>query len=86
MTSIYDIPYKDIKMFLLTNNKNINNKDIDYKQVLTLLKNKESKGHTKSIIEWMIAHNLLIKLIYRFIVLKKLIICHKMKLINYLNY
>ena len=62
MTSIYDIPYKDIKEFLLANNSRyvFENEDDAYDKALLLLKNKNSKGHTISIIEWMIAHNLLI--------------------------
>jgi len=60
MTSIYDIPYDDIKKFLLANNKNSFNKEIDYDETLSLLKDNKTKGHTTSIIEWMIAYNLLI--------------------------
>ena len=60
MTSIYDIPYDDIKIFLSANDKNIKNIDDDYKLALNLLKDKKTIGHTTSIIEWMIAHNLLI--------------------------
>jgi hypothetical protein len=61
MTSIYDIPYEDIKKFLDANNKNFVNKEDAYNKTLILLKDKKSVGHTISIIEWMIAHNLLIK-------------------------
>ena len=61
MTSIYDIPYEDIKEFLLANNKIFNNENDAYKKALILLKDKNSIGHTTSIIEWMIAHNLLVK-------------------------
>lgn len=50
MTSIYDIPYDDIKIFLSANNKNIKNIDDDYKLSLSLLKDKKTKGHTTSII------------------------------------
>ena len=60
MTSIYDVPYEDIKKFLLSNNEKFNNKDDAYNKATVLLKNKKSKGHTVSIIEWMMAHNLLI--------------------------
>jgi len=60
MTSIYDIPYKDIRKFLSANNKNLVNEDDAYNEVLILLKDKNSKGHTTSIIEWMIAHNLIV--------------------------
>ena len=58
MTSIYDIPYEDIQIFLLVND--INNKNESYDIALELLKDKKSVGHTISIIEWMMAHNLLI--------------------------
>ena len=61
MTSIYDIPYEDIQIFLLANNENIRNRNDAYDVALELLKNKNAKGHTTSIIEWMMAHNLLIK-------------------------
>ena len=61
MTSIYDIPYADIEIFLRANDKKLTKiKDDDYENAFTLLKDKNSKGHTTSIIEWMIAHNLLI--------------------------
>jgi len=59
MTSIYDVPYEDIKIFLDTNNIDYLNEDDAYNQALNLLKDKKSKGHTTSIIEWIIAHNLL---------------------------
>lgn len=61
MTSIYDIPYEDIEIFLLANNKRHKNKNEAYNIVLTLLKDKKAVGHTTSIIEWMIAYNLLVK-------------------------
>ena len=61
MTSIYDIPHKDIKIFLLANNQNIKGNDEDYELALELLKDKESIGHTISIIEWMVARNLITK-------------------------
>jgi hypothetical protein len=69
MTSIYDIPYKDIEIFLIANKKNseksslitqnYESKNDAYDKVLILLKNKKSKGHTINIIEWMMAYNLL---------------------------
>ena len=61
MTSIYDIPYEDIKKFLLINNKDFSYKDEAYRITLSFLKDKKAKGHTISIIEWMIAYNLLVK-------------------------
>jgi len=57
MADINDIPYEDIEEFLLANNKNL--KDNVYDKTLILLKDKEAIGHTTSIIEWMIAYNLL---------------------------
>ena len=60
MTSIYDIPYEDIKIFLKANGKLSTHKDDDYEIAKDLLNDKNAKGHTTSIIEWIIAHNLLI--------------------------
>jgi hypothetical protein len=60
MTSIQDIPYEDILKFLDTNDEDFTNKDDAYNRALKLLKNKNTKGHTTRIIEWMMAHNLLI--------------------------
>jgi len=60
MTSIYDIPYKDIKIFLDANGETFKNKDDAYKITIDLLKDKKAIGHTTSIIEWMMAHNLMI--------------------------
>ena len=57
---IYDIPYEDIQIFLLANNRNFKDKNRAYDIAIELLKDKNSKGHTTSIIEWMMAHNLLI--------------------------
>lgn len=59
MTSIRDIPYKDIKIFLKANNKTFKDENDAYDKALILLKDKKAVGHTMSIIEWMIAHNLL---------------------------
>ena len=59
MTSIYDIPYEDIKEFLLANNKSFKSKDEAYNIASILLKDKKAKGHPTSIIEWMMARNLL---------------------------
>ena len=60
MASIYDIPRKDIEIFLLANKKNVKGNNDDYKSTQSLLKDNKSKGHTTSIVEWMIAHNLLL--------------------------
>jgi predicted transcriptional regulator len=61
MTDIRDVPYGDIKEFLLANNKNFKNKDDAYDQALILLKDKKAIGHTTSIIEWLTAHNLFVR-------------------------
>ena len=61
MTSVHDIPYKDIEEFLKANNKKFDNENDAYNVALILLKNKKARGHTINIIEWMIAHNLLIR-------------------------
>ena len=58
MTSIYDIPYEDIIIFLEANNKNFKN-DEAYILARSLLKDKKAVGHTINIIEWMIAFNVL---------------------------
>jgi len=59
MTSIHDVPYEDITIFLKANNKTFKNENDAYDKALILLKDKKAVGHTMSIIEWMIAHNLL---------------------------
>lgn len=59
MTSIRDIPYEDIKIFLKDNNKTFKNKDDAYNIAIDLFTDKKSIGHTISIIEWMMAFNLL---------------------------
>jgi len=61
MSSIYDIPYEDIAIFLSANNKNIENEEDAYNIASILLKDKKAVGHTINIIEWMIAHNLLLR-------------------------
>ena len=61
MTSIYDIPYEDIEIFLNANNEKIpNNINKAYNNAFKLIKDKNSKGHTINIIEWIIAHNVFI--------------------------
>jgi len=54
MTSIRDIPYKDLKIFLDANDQVYLNEDDAYDKILILLKNKKAIGHTTRIIEWMI--------------------------------
>lgn len=61
MTSIYDIPYEDIKKYLLANNKDVsNNREVSYNTALGLFKSSSTLGHTHSIIEWIMAYNLLL--------------------------
>jgi len=60
MTSIYNVPYEDITEFLLANNKIYDNDDDAYNKALILLKDKKAIGHTTNIIEWLMAHNLLV--------------------------
>jgi len=59
MTSIRDIPYEDIKVFLNANDETFGYKNEAYDLAFELLNNPKSKGHTISIIEWMMAYNLL---------------------------
>ncbi len=61
MTSIYDVPYKDIQEFLLANNETYDDENDAYNKALELLKDKKAKGHTTSIIEWLMAHNLSVR-------------------------
>ena len=61
MTSIYDIPYEDVQEFLESNKITYKNEIDAYNKTLLLLKDKNAIGHPISIIEWMIAHNLLVK-------------------------
>src|SRR5437867_618471 len=60
MTSIYDIPYQDILKFLSSNKKVFKNKNEAYTITQDLLKNKGTIAHPTTVIEWMIAHNVLI--------------------------
>lgn len=60
MTSIYDLSYQDIEKFLNANNKIPKNSKDAYDIASILLEDKNAIGHTTNIIEWMIAHNLLI--------------------------
>jgi len=59
MTSIRDIPYEDIKVFLNANDETFGYKNEAYDLAFALLNNPKSKGHTTSIIEWIMAYNLL---------------------------
>ena len=61
MSSIDQIPYEDIVIFLEANDKKLSeDRDENNKLALKLLSDRKAKGHTTSIIEWMMAHNLLI--------------------------
>jgi hypothetical protein len=61
MSSIDQIPYEDIAIFLEANDKKLSeDRDENKKLALKLFKDRKAKGHTTSIIEWMMAHNLLI--------------------------
>lgn len=59
MTSIHQIPYEDIELFLLTNDidpyQDIN---VNYDIAMKLIKNTDTNFEIDSIVEWMIAHNL----------------------------
>lgn len=61
MTSITDIPYKEIESFLSSNNVNISD-DIDknYNKAWTLLQNGKYEYIPDDIILWMIAYNLVL--------------------------
>lgn len=61
MTSIHQIPYEDIELFLLTNDidpsQDIN---VNYDIAMKLIKKPNTNFEIDSIVEWMIAHNLLV--------------------------
>jgi len=61
MNSIHDVPYEDIQEFLRANKKSYLNENDAYNKALILLKDRNAIGHTMSIIEWIIAHNLIKK-------------------------
>jgi len=52
---------KTLKEFLVTNKRSFKNKDDAYDKALILLKDRKAIGHTNSIIEWLIAHNLFVR-------------------------
>ena len=61
MTSIYEVPVKDIQKFIDANKdkaKLIGGDD--YQKSLTLLRDKESKGHSLNLILWSMAYNVLL--------------------------
>ena len=60
MSSIEDIPYNEIVKFIKANGKSLPKSTTEtYNLAFKLLKNKKSRGHTQSIIEWMVAYNLI---------------------------
>jgi len=60
MSSIYDIPIDDIELFLLGNNKTIpESDDLSYKEARKLMKTPKLLFYPPSILEWMVAYNLL---------------------------
>lgn len=61
MTSIYQIKFEDIKVFLKANNKCFKNKTDAYNIASKLLKDKNTTDTTNnSITDWIIARNLLL--------------------------
>jgi len=60
MTDIHDIPFEDVKKFLIDNRISFFNEDDAYNKALISLK-KERKYYPESIIEWLIAHNLFVR-------------------------
>ena len=60
MADITDVPYLDVRGFILANNKIIpDNKKSAYDLAFSLLKNIKSKGRTLDLVLWSFAHNLL---------------------------
>lgn len=61
MTSIRQIPYEDIELFLLTNDIDLSSDiNINYDLAYKLMKKADSNFEIESILEWMIAHNLIV--------------------------
>ena len=61
MASIYDINIEDIILFLRGNNVSIpETNDLAYREARQLMKNPRLLFYPPSIVEWMIAHNLLV--------------------------
>jgi hypothetical protein len=61
MTDIKDINHDDIKEFLTLNNIKVSNDENDYNKAFKLMKNPNIKVEPTSIVEWMMAYNLIIK-------------------------
>jgi hypothetical protein len=61
MTSVYDIPIEDVELFLRGNNRLVPETDkLAYLEARKLMKNPKLLFYPPSIIEWMIAYNLLL--------------------------
>jgi len=60
MSNIHDVEFNDIKQFLEANEKSFIDQNDAYNKALVLLKDRKAKDHPVSIMEWIIAHNLLI--------------------------
>ena len=62
MTSIKQIPYEDIEILLLDNGIDIiNDMDLNYELAYEILHDKNANIRIVSIVEWMIAHNLIVR-------------------------
>lgn len=60
MADITNVPYSDIRNFILSNNLEVpTNKNSAYELGLSLLKNKNSKGRSLDLVLWSFAYNLL---------------------------
>jgi hypothetical protein len=60
MTSIYQIPYEDIELFLLTNDIDVSSdKDLNYNIAVSIIDDPNANFEINSISNWMIAHNLI---------------------------
>lgn len=60
MTSIGDVPYEDIKLFLKRNNIRISsNEKNNYNEVFKIIKAGKGQDYPDSLIDWIIAYNLL---------------------------
>lgn len=61
MTSIYDIPIEDVKLFLRGNNVEVPETDkLVYREARNLMKNTKLLFYPPSVLEWIVAHNLIV--------------------------
>lgn len=61
MTSIYDIPIEDVKLFLRGNNVDVPETDkLVYREARNLMKNTKLLFYPPSVLEWIVAHNLIV--------------------------